>query len=350
MSDLSAPLSPWRRFRYRLEWAACAGLAALIPRLSRRFCARLARGVGALAFRLDRRGRAVARANLLCAFGEDRDAAWRDRVALRSYQNFVRTMLDLLWAPRLTPENWRDYIETEGTPLPAQVEGHGAVLMCAHWGNFEWASLAVGFLGLPVTIVAENFKNPLLSEVFNCRRQVSGHTIIPQENSMVRLLKIVKRRGVTGMLVDLTLRPERGAVPLEAFGRKMAVTPLHAILAARGGARLLPVHGIPLPDGRCRIVFDPPVVFPEDCNAATDPARIVQACWEGFERRIREEPELWMWAYKHWRYRPGGAAPEAYPFYANVSAKFDRLLAGRPAAAKKRPLRPSSAMENGAAH
>ena len=39
---------------------------------------------------------------------------------------------------------------------------------------------------------------------------------------------------------------------------------------------------------------------------------------------IRTNPGLWMWAYKHFRYRPRDpTAP--YPFYANQRDAFDRL-------------------------
>ncbi len=342
MSEASASLSRWKRYRHRLEWLVCAGFAAAVPRLPRYFCARLARGLGWLACHLDRRGHAVALANLRCAFGDRYNDAEREEIVLRSYQSFARTMLDLFWAPALNAENWKDYIEIEGDPSPR--DGKGVIMMCVHWGNFEWASLSIGFLGIPTSIVAETFKNPLLSDVFNGNRQVSGHTIIPQENSMIRLLKVVKRQGAAGMLVDLTLRPEQAAIAIETFGRKMSATPLHAVLAERGGALLVPVHAEPLPNGRCRVVVDPPLTV----SPGATTQQIAQACWDHFEQRIRERPELWMWAYKHWRYRPRTADPEAYPFYANVSSKFDKLLSGKPVSAKKRPLRTPQAMENGA--
>jgi len=313
----------WKDLRYRLEWLLCAGLAWFIPRLPRRICVALANGLGALAYRLDGRGRRVALANLACVFPE-RPEPERKIIARRSYQTFARTMLDLFWGQRLTEANWKQYIEVEGDTEEFRrgCQEHGAVSMCIHWGNFEWASHAVGFLGVPTLIVAETFKNPLLSALFNGAREISGHTIIPQENSMIRLLKVVKRHGAAGMLVDLTLRPDQAAVPIETFGRKMCVTFLHAVLAQRGGARMVPVDGIPLPDGRCRIVINPALTLAPDATLQ----EIAQACWDIYESRIREHPELYMWAYKHWRYRPADAAPETYPFYANVSSKFEKLL------------------------
>ena len=315
----------WKDLRYRLEWLVCTAFAWGIPLLPRRLCVILAKILGTIAYHVDTRGRLVAFANLACVFPE-RTEAERRIIAKRSYQNFSRTLFfDLFWGLRLTKANWRKFIEVEGDveAFKREVDEHGVVFLCIHWGNFEWASHAVGFLDIPTLVVAEKFKNPRLSTVFTRTREVSGQTIIPQENSMLRLLRVVKRHGAAGMLVDLTLRPQQASMPINAFGLKMCVTYMHAILAQRGGARMVPVDGIPLPDGRCRIVFNPSLPIPPDATTQ----EIVQSCWDYFELRIREHPELYMWAYKHWRYRPSDAAPETYPFYANISAEFDKLLA-----------------------
>jgi hypothetical protein len=51
---------------------------------------------------------------------------------------------------------------------------------------------------------------------------------------------------------------------------------------------------------------------------------IAQACWDYFEPRLLREPGLWMWPYKHFRYKPRGTT-DAYPFYANESGAFEKL-------------------------
>jgi len=318
--------SKWKMVRHRLEWLACAALAYSLPWLPRQVCVALAYGLGWVAFYADARGRRIALANLACVFPEKTEEA-RRVIARRSYQNFARTMLDLFWSRRLNKKNWRRYIEvqTDEEVFRCEAAAHGAVSMCVHWGNFEWSSHAVGFLGVPTQVIAEPFKNPLLGPLFNGAREISGQMIIPQENSMIRLLKVVKRKGAAGMLGDLTLPPDQAAVPITTFGRKMCVTFLHAVLIQRGGARMFPVEGVPLPDGRCCVVIHPALVFRDGASLQ----EIAQACWDFFEPRVREQPEFYLWSYRHWRYRPREAAPEDYPFYANVSEKFEELLAAQ---------------------
>ena len=316
----------WKQFRYRLECRALEGLAWFWPRLSRARAVKLAHLLGDLAYALDGRGRTVALGNLECAFGERFSPAQRRALARASYRNFVRTMLDLFWAPNLTPENWRDWLKLEGfeelRARHAQSKG-GSILFCIHQGNWEWASLAFGFMGLPTIIVAENFKNPLLTATFDRLREHSGHTIIPQENSMLRLLKTVKRGGSTGMLLDLNLRPSQAATIIEAFGQpglEMCVSFLHALLAQRAGTLLFPVETVPQADGTCRIIAHPPIEWREGASVQ----EIAQRCWNAMEPIIHARPGEWLWPYKHFRYRPKNA-PRPYPAYANESSKFEKL-------------------------
>ncbi len=317
-------MSDWKNFRHQLERRGLDLLAWGVPRLSRRFCVRLSSLLGAIAFACDRRGREVALSNLTCALGDRYTPAERRKIVRASYRNFARTMLDLFWAKNLTPANYRDYLRLEG--FEALRERHaqspgGSITLSVHHGNWEWASLALGFAGVPAVVVVENFKNPSLTEIFKTLREVSGHSIIPQEKSMLRLLRTVKRGGATGMLLDLSLHPNQAATVIQGLGLKMCVSYLHAILAHRAGALLFPLETVPLPDGTCRVIAHPPVEWPPGAT----PREIAQRCWDVFEPILRADPQSWLWPYKHFRYRPRDAA-QPYPFYANDSSEFEALL------------------------
>ena len=317
-------MSAWKELRHRLEEWGCAFLASALPRLSRTACVRLANGLGALAFAVDRRGRAVALGNMECALGERFTPGQRREMARDSYRNFLRAMLDLFWAAKMTPATFRDFMHVEGFEelrTRMEREKRGAIFMGTHQGNWEWAGLACGFLGFSTTVVAENFKNPRLTAIFSGLRQIHGQKIVAQENAILRLLKIAKRGGATGMLIDLNLPPTQAATVIEGFGMKMCVPLLHAVLAQRAGALLVPLETQPQPDGTCRIIAHPAVEFPEGASLG----EIAQRCWDTFEPILRARPELWLWPYKHFRFRPRDAA-RAYPAYANESAKFEKLV------------------------
>jgi Kdo2-lipid IVA lauroyltransferase/acyltransferase len=296
----------------------------VLPHLARRKCVKLGILLGDIAYFFDARGRAVALANLECVFGERYTPAQRRWIARLSYRNFARTMLDLFWARLLVRGDYLNCMRPEGfAEIREQLarEKRGTVFLCVHQGNWEWASLVSGFEEFFNVVVTESFKNPRLTAIFSEMRQVSGQTMIPQENSLLRMLKIVKRGGATGMLIDLNLRPSQAATVIEGFGLKMCVPVLHAVLAQRINALLVPVETEPFRDGTCRITAHPGLVFPPDASLQ----EIAQRCWDYFEPILRQRPELWLWPYKHFRYRPQDAA-RPYPFYAHESPKFDKLL------------------------
>lgn len=315
-------MSFWKRVRHRIEAAGLRLLAWWIPRLSRSRCVRLAQGVGTLGYLLDRRGRAVALANVECAFGDTLAPAQREAVVRASYINFVRTMVDLFWSPALAkPENrhWLRISGWEELKARAAREGRGVVYVSLHAGNWEWANLACGFAGAEAIAVAENFRNAALAPVVTSARQVSGMQIIPQENAMLRMLRAVKRGARAGFLADLSVPPAQAATIVRAFGLEMSASILHAVLAQRANALIACIDTFPRPDGSC----DASVTV-LDVPAEASHREIAQACWDYYEPRLRRDPGTWMWPYKHFRYKPRDT-DRSYPFYANESKAFEKL-------------------------
>src|SRR5215207_1693037 len=250
----SALMSLWKRIRFRMEAAGMRLLAWWIPRLSRSQCLRLANVVGALGARFDLRGRAVALANVECAFGDRFTPEQRAAIVRASYQNFVRSMLDLFWSPALArPENrsWLRLSGWEELKERSAREKRGVVYVSLHAGNWEWANLACGFAGAEAMAVAEQFRNPALAPMVTRARQVSGMQIIPQENAMLRMLRAVKRGARVGFLADLSVHPVQAATIVRAFGLEISASILHAVLAQRAEALIACIDTEPRPDGSC---------------------------------------------------------------------------------------------------
>ena len=136
--------------------------------------------------------------------------------------------------------------------------------------------------------------------------------------------------NAAGLLVDMTLPPEMPTVALRTFGGLRICAPvLHAVLHERTGVPLTPLVGFPRRDGTVRIVFDEPVPLPPGATHA----QVAQAMWDYFEALIRRRPSLWLWSYKHFRYRP--AEPEKpFPWYAMEHPAFEQLVAENPAGEK----------------
>jgi Kdo2-lipid IVA lauroyltransferase/acyltransferase len=317
----------WKEYRYQWEVLGCRLLEEAIPLLSRRGCIALGQVLGALAYWFDFRGRPIALANISLALGHRLTEEQQRLVVRMSYQNFAGTMLSLFWSPRITGANAHEFIEAVGFESAiekASQEGRGIVFVCAHQGNWEWASIAFSMAGGRASIVAEDFKNKALTELF-CRLRGRGeHTIVAQDKSMLKLLRAVLRGETAALLGDLNLEPCGAAVVIRAFNKggiplEVCATRMHAVLAKRGCALLVPALTFPLSGGRWRVVAQPAI----EAEALSDRA-IAQKTWEVFEKNITERPDLWLWAYKHFKFRPVAPARQ-YPFYSGPHPEYETM-------------------------
>lgn len=309
--------------RQRLEFVGFSSAAWAVARLPFAWLQPFAQFLGALVCVLDRRGREVAEANLTTAFGE-MPARRRAQIVRQSYQGFARTMLELMWAPNLTREVFARHASVEGLDPDPAASAQPTIYLCLHASNFEWLSLALSYHQGPGIVVTQNFKNPLLGRMFDRFRSSTGHTIIPQERAMLRMLRHLKGGGYFNLVVDLNLDPRESSVIIDQFdGLKACVTQMHAALALHTGARIVPAECQPQPDGTYRLIYHPALVF----SAEDTPEQIAQRCWDMLEPGIRQRPEDWLWSYKHWRFKPHDATGARYPFYANIAKRFDKMLA-----------------------
>lgn len=314
-----------KKIRQLLETAAVGFAAWLFPKLPRRIVLLLSRSVGAIAYLLDGRGRRTAHENLRVAFAAEHITPEQvRRIALGSYQTFARTFIDLFWSARLTKDNFHQFvhIRLENASDEELARQRGGIWVTPHFGNFELVSYVWGFRGFPFVVVAQDFKNPSLTEIFKRLRSGSGHTIISQRGAMLRLMKTLSNRGHAGLLTDLNIKPGKMAAALRCFGLFTCATTLHTSLAMRLNVPVISGTCAPLPDGGYLVqinrAFEP--------SSFTTPAAMAQAVWDEFEKRIRETPEAWLWMYKHWRYLPTTEADESYPDYAHYWKEFAKLV------------------------
>lgn len=314
--------------RQRLEYVGLSTLVWLVGRLPFAALRHLADFLGALVYIFDWHGREVAQANITAAFGDTLTPARKRAIAKGSYQTFARTMLELFWSPNLTKAFAEKIVDAGGMDLhPCHKDpGQAVIYLCLHYSNFEWLSQIGAYHVSAGPVVTQPFKNPLIGEIFNRLRSSTGHTILPQERAMIRMLKHLKSGGKFHMLIDLNLDPSEPSVVVNEFnGLKTCATQMHVALAQRTGALLVPAECRPLPDGGYRMVLHEPIACPPEVKAE----EVAQRCWDVLEPSLREQPECWLWPYKHWRFKPADDASGRYPFYANVAKRFDKLLAGK---------------------
>jgi lauroyl/myristoyl acyltransferase len=309
-----------KRIRHWIEWLFVSFFGRLIRSLPFEIVQKIGDIAGSVVFWLDSKGRAVALANLEIVYGAELNLEQRRRIARRSLQVFGRNFLELFWTPRMTAGNVDKFISFEDPErLRELVQSEVPFIAIApHFGNVELAGTFIGLKGRSLVIIAQPLKNERLTPIFRNLRQAPGHKIVAPDRAVVHLLKALRSGQAVFLFTDLTLKLRDSAVLIDAFGLKTRVTHIHAFLHLRTGYPLVPWVTMPRGDGGYKIRILPWLRFPSSSSYQ----EVAQACWNQFEPIIRDNPEYWLWVYKHWRYRPSN--PERpYPFYSNRSSQFD---------------------------
>ncbi len=319
-----------KRQRLKGEWLGLHALVAIGGALPFWALKPVADFLGGIGYRVDRRGRERALENLQVAFANRFDENERKDMILRSYREFALTFLQLFWSPNVTHENYQKYIdiELEDEAATQKALDEGAIWMTPHYANFEWTALAASCMGAKLTIIAEDFKNPSLTDIFKNVRQSSGHEIISQDRAMIKLLKTLKRHDHCAFLADLNVPVNSASTIVEYFGLKVSVPLLQALLATRTGAPVVPSISRFDDTGRNQLLVLKPMYFAK----GADLQQVTQQIWDVLEPHISQDPAPWMWMYKHWRYLSKWKS-DSYPSYArrndDFSAKEEEIF-GQP--------------------
>ena len=277
-------------------------LLSLIPRRLRLMTGRM---LGLGLYVLVPRLRRMARANLDCAFGATKTPAEKTRIARASFSHLGRLLCDTPAFSRVLPERLEDFVEFEGLEhvRKAYSQGRGVFVFSGHYGNWEMVALVQGYLGMPLAMVTRPLDNPHLERILFGYRTLSGNQIIHKRGAAKEMLRAIRRGWGVAIVIDQNVRGEDG-IFVDFFGLPASTTPALATLALKTEAPVVPVFGIPLPDGRYRIRYLPEVEFQRTGDTREDILALTQRCTRIIEDQIREQPEFWVWMHRRWRTRP----------------------------------------------
>ncbi|MBT3193229.1 MAG: lysophospholipid acyltransferase family protein [Verrucomicrobia bacterium] len=301
-----------RRIRRAFEYLLLLLGRCTIPLLPRRAILALSRGLGRCAYRFSHKLRKYAEANLDIAFEESKTPEEKRQINIASFQNFALLMLDLFWFNFRTKKRLRQYLKYDES-FQILFRDPPAIVVTAHYGNWEVVSLGCGLEGHPMTSVAMPLKNPFAdSELYRLRAK-TGSEITSRDGAIRHVIRALRAGRGTALLVDQNVLPKEGGVFVPFFGLPVPVTKAVGSLWSRTQAKIMVSWCIPDEHGVYTVHSKTP--FPEageDLSSDEIAARVTK----GLEDIIREQPEYWLWSYRRWRYYQEGDDPSLYPFYA----------------------------------
>lgn len=288
-------------------WSA-AVVSALLRLVPRSAALRLGRCLGRLMGVFDPRHVRLAVDNLRKAF-PDWDERRLNATARGVYVHFGQVLLDILWLQGRSREEVLKVGELEGREHVerAMAAGRGAIMATGHIGNWEVHGLAHGWIFGAMDVIARPLDNPALDLRLNAFRGASGNSVVYKQRALARVLKSLRAGRTVAILVDQNVQASEG-VFVEYFGRPAATTTVVAALVLKTGCAVVPAHSELLPDGRYRMIYDPPLSWVPSGDRDADIRRITQDVTRQIETWVRRAPEQWLWMHRRWKTQPEDAA------------------------------------------
>lgn len=287
------------------------GFSRLLCQMPYSLVLRLGSGLGFLHYAFGRSQRRRAMAQLQERLGVS--GAEADAIARRMFRNVGKTLLEILYIPALTPEKLERWVTIENRHYmdEALSGGHGAVILTAHFGNWEWMAARLVRAGFPVAAIAETQPSPGLDQLLNEHRAMVGLAPYARGNALVAAMKALKAGNVLGFLADQDAKAN--GVFVEFFGRSASTPQGPAVFAQRCGAPVVPAFIVRQPRRGQRIVLSPPIYGDAEGDHATEVLRMTEEMTRVMEERIRRYPDHWWWFQRRWITDPktdGGSGVE----------------------------------------
>lgn len=300
-------------------YLAVRSFVCALQMMSPRLAYALADALGWLGYTLVKSRRRVALENVRAAF-PDLSPEAADRIVRGMFAHFAQSLIELALLPRkLHLTNWRKHLALSGVEVPPLLKNRAALIVTAHFGNWEMAGFALGLLGFRTFAIARVLDNPHLDRYALWFRQRTGQTILDKNADYNRIADALKRREKIATLADQDAGPK--GLFVDFFGRPASTHKAVALMAIEFDAVLL-VIGIPrvarsgYPQ---RADFDPssalaPLFYHVQCADVIDPReyaddpnavkRITARYTSALEKLIREHPEQYFWLHRRWKHQP----------------------------------------------
>ncbi len=273
------------------------GLARILPL---RWLQAIATGLAYLIYLLWPSRQRLARENIRKVFGEQLSAAQCRRIALQSTINICKTMIELFKMRYMTPEQVKALVALEGAEYlhQALAEGHGAVVLTAHFGNWELGGARFTAEGFPVTVIARDSNEPVCARLINQARQHHNIKVLRREDIREMIHALRNNRGL-GILPDQ--HAAEGGIELDFMGRPAFTATGPAALARRTGCPIIPFFVRRLPSDTFHSQVFPPLPLPQTDDREQFTRQLTQQINDIISEQIRRYPEQWLWLHDRWK-------------------------------------------------
>lgn len=277
-------------------------LTGFIVSIPQKHVARAGRLLGMFVYIVDLRHRRITRRNLQFTHPEwSRESI--QKLSRRVFQNIGITFLEICQMTCFSREDILRKVRIKGEEnlLNAIKSPKGVIMISAHLGNWEMASLLIScYLEKPLLLVARRIQPTVINRWIHRLRCNFGNTIVYKKQALPKMARTLRNGKALGLLIDQGTRLSEG-VEVSFFDRTVTATPAAALLARRYDSPVLPTFCIREADAGLTLVVEPPLTLKRTEDLRADLKANTQIMTSAIEKAVRAYPEQWFWFHKRWK-------------------------------------------------
>jgi len=225
------------------------------------------------------------------------------KTAWENYKSIALTFIEILLLESMSTDEVINAVNCPNKNLIVDKfnEGKGAILLSAHFGNWEFGALSVSQqIGIPFSVIVKPQSNKFVSDTINKYRAKWGNKIVPLGMSVRTIYQELKSKNIIAMVADQ--RGPADGMRVNLFGIQSAAYDGPATLAVKTGAPMIYGISIRQPDYSYLLVLEEVDMSNLPSNEEEKIKEITQRHTSILERVIRQHPEQWFWMHNRWKY------------------------------------------------
>jgi len=267
---------------------------------------------GWLGYLLDRRHVRIGLRNLALAF-PDKSPTRRRRILRASYVNLGLSAAEYIRLGGFFYRRLKRRVKYNRFEYWAEMNrrypGKGAVILTAHFGNFELLPAAHALCGYPITLVHHTQRFLAGDALMTYVRERAGIKVIRKHAAARAVLKSLKEGDLVGIPFDQNAKRSE-AVFVPFFGEPAATSSGLARLVAIAQGPVVPVFLLRQRNWRrhrIEILDEIPIQRSDDAQA--DIEENTRRFTRAIEDFVRHHPTQFLWTHRRYRTRPRGMPP-----------------------------------------
>ena len=263
----------------------------------------LGRIFGTLSFYILKKERKKAFENLDAAFGNTKSKAEKRSIAKKVFENLGKDLIEVISIQKFGRDNINRYISCRNIDILRRFvrEKKGAIILSAHFGNWELLAHYLSMQGLPMNVIARRVRMGRLEAFLAGIRKKNNINVIYRDASAKEIVDLLRDGEFVGIMPDQDMDSVSG-VFVDFFGKSAWTPSGPAVLNLLTGASIVPCFIVRKAFGHEAVIGNP-IETVKTLDKRKDIMENTQRYTRVIEDYIRKYPEHWVWFHDRWKTR-----------------------------------------------